>query len=125
MKDYKKIYRNTLSIKWDSNFYEIHHIDMDRTNNNISNLILLPKKLHKRLHACYSKISYYGNILAINNFNHIYLDEKVVDEYLSIKSVILQQKINKGYVLTGMPIEYYIKFLEELSGVSGKIEVIR
>lgn len=31
--------------------YEIHHIDFDRNNNDISNLQLLTKKEHKKLHA--------------------------------------------------------------------------
>lgn len=31
--------------------YEIHHKDGDKLNNNIDNLELLPKKLHKQLHC--------------------------------------------------------------------------
>lgn len=31
--------------------YEVHHIDFDRSNNDISNLQLLTKKEHKKLHA--------------------------------------------------------------------------
>ena len=30
--------------------YDIHHIDFNRENNEISNLILLPRALHQRLH---------------------------------------------------------------------------
>lgn len=30
--------------------YEVHHIDFNRDNNNIENLLLLPKGLHRQLH---------------------------------------------------------------------------
>jgi len=30
--------------------YEIHHIDANRKNNNIDNLIMLPKEFHRALH---------------------------------------------------------------------------
>lgn len=30
--------------------FEIHHIDSDRENNSISNLVLLPRKLHREYH---------------------------------------------------------------------------
>ena len=32
------------------NGYEIHHIDLDRNNNDINNLLLLPVKLHHEYH---------------------------------------------------------------------------
>lgn len=50
-KDYCKKYADYFGIRWDSALYDIHHIDHNRNNNSISNLILLPKKLHRRLHA--------------------------------------------------------------------------
>ena len=38
-------------ITWDNDL-EIHHIDRNRDNNDISNLILLPDYLHHELHNC-------------------------------------------------------------------------
>ena len=32
--------------------YDVHHIDFNRENNDIRNLILLPKKLHHQYHMC-------------------------------------------------------------------------
>ena len=49
--DYRKYYKEYFGIDFDASF-EVHHIDTDRSNNNIENLILLPKELHKRLHSC-------------------------------------------------------------------------
>ena len=51
MTDYKKLYAQTYGITWDADL-EIHHIDRNRQNNNISNLILLPGYLHNELHNC-------------------------------------------------------------------------
>jgi len=31
--------------------YDIHHVNMDRSNNNIANLIALPRKIHYRVHS--------------------------------------------------------------------------
>lgn len=42
---YEKHYKLKIPKNW-----EIHHIDADRKNNNINNLIMLPKKLHRALH---------------------------------------------------------------------------
>ena len=51
MTDYKKLYAQTYGITWDADL-EIHHIDRNRKNNDISNLILLPGYLHHELHNC-------------------------------------------------------------------------
>lgn len=47
--NYRKYYKDYYGIDFDSN-YVIHHIDFDRSNNDINNLILLPSKLHSRYH---------------------------------------------------------------------------
>jgi hypothetical protein len=50
MTDYRRIYEKAFGITWDRKLYEVHHIDQNRQNNDISNLLLLPKELHQRLH---------------------------------------------------------------------------
>lgn len=56
MKDYRKIYADYYSIKWETSEFEIHHIDRNRENNDVHNLVLLPKKLHKDYHRILSII---------------------------------------------------------------------
>lgn len=51
MTNYIKLYERTFGITWDHKKYEIHHIDGNRDNNNIQNLVLLPKELHRDLHS--------------------------------------------------------------------------
>lgn len=54
--DYKKLYKMYFPIDWDTKKYEIHHIDGNRKNNEIKNLVLLPKRLHNELHKTRFKI---------------------------------------------------------------------
>ena len=49
MTDYKKLYAQTYGITWNADMV-IHHIDRNRQNNDISNLILLPGHLHHEMH---------------------------------------------------------------------------
>tara|TARA_R110002153_G_scaffold68962_3_gene182845 strand:+ start:1312 stop:1779 length:468 start_codon:yes stop_codon:yes gene_type:complete len=47
--NYRKLYENYYNLKIPFN-WEIHHIDANRENNDIKNLIMLPKQLHRALH---------------------------------------------------------------------------
>ena len=58
MQNYRKIYADYYGIKWDSKLFEVHHIDRNRENNDIKNLVLLPKKLHREYHRIISVIEF-------------------------------------------------------------------
>jgi hypothetical protein len=47
--DYRQLYKDYYGIDFGDDM-AIHHIDFDRTNNNIDNLLMLPKKLHAKYH---------------------------------------------------------------------------
>ena len=47
--NYRKLYENHYGIKIPPD-YDIHHIDGDRGNNAIENLVLLPRTTHEALH---------------------------------------------------------------------------
>lgn len=60
--------------------YEVHHIDLDRENNEIENLLILPAFLHNKYHTCLNEINrckketnvnfdakIYGNVLNKNS----------------------------------------------------------
>lgn len=49
MKNYRKMFKKYYGIEFDDK-YEIHHIDLNHENNDISNLMILPKKLHHQYH---------------------------------------------------------------------------
>lgn len=48
-KNYRKIYENYFNIKIPKNF-DVHHIDLDHYNNDISNLVMIPNELHNIYH---------------------------------------------------------------------------
>lgn len=56
MEDYRKIYESQCNIKIPKG-YVIHHIDFDRTNNHIRNLVMLPKDLHREYHETNNLVS--------------------------------------------------------------------
>lgn len=78
MENYRKIYEKKCNIKIPKN-YEIHHVDFNRENNNIRNLVMLPKEIHQEYHKAYEELnSFYiqKEIISIidkgNGINEIY-----------------------------------------------------
>lgn len=52
--DYEKQYKVVLNNDWD-----IHHIDYDHSNNDMDNLVALPRYLHEKLHKAYNRFTMY------------------------------------------------------------------
>lgn len=89
--NYKKFYKKVLNIEYDSKLYHIHHIDGDRNNNNISNLLLLPKTLHIKLHNFLKKINKFtiNDIINIHNICNIdYYTDIMCEYYIFISNDI-------------------------------------
>jgi hypothetical protein len=91
MKDYRKIYADYYGIKWDSKLFEVHHIDRDRENNDINNLVLVPKKLHREYHKYLSMIEW--DIKSPEDFYNINQTDIThfyqYQEFLKIKSDLM------------------------------------
>lgn len=51
--NYRKKFKEYYGIDF-SRDYDVHHIDLNHENNDISNLMVLPKKLHRRYHMALS-----------------------------------------------------------------------
>lgn len=58
--DYRQLYRDYFGIEFD-NTMVIHHIDFDRTNNDIDNLIMIPRRLHAKYHLHVSQLGGTGD----------------------------------------------------------------
>ena len=65
MENYRKKYKEYYGIDFSSD-YHIHHIDLDRTNNDISNLILLPKGLHAKYHFYLSRMHAKDGLVSVS-----------------------------------------------------------
>lgn len=57
--DYRQLYKDYYGIEFDETMI-VHHIDFDRTNNNIDNLLLLPNRLHAKYHWMLSMLDGVG-----------------------------------------------------------------
>lgn len=70
LKNYREKYERFYGITFNSDF-DVHHIDFDRTNNDIKNLLLLPKDLHAKYHMILNAIGAYKGVadLSLKNFN--------------------------------------------------------
>lgn len=91
---YRRYYEKKCNIKIPKG-YEVHHIDFNRENNDIMNLVLLPKELHKKYHKLlkqYKSITYkvvtklqspleMGH--AINNYI-LYNDMEIIKDFILI-----------------------------------------
>lgn len=51
----KKFYENQTQWKIPNRWFHIHHIDSDRSNNDISNLVALPIQVHLRYHGFFQR----------------------------------------------------------------------
>lgn len=55
LKNYRTKYKRYYDIDFDKD-YAIHHIDGNRDNNDIGNLLLLPRSLHNKFHMCFNGV---------------------------------------------------------------------
>lgn len=91
--NYRKFYEAMCNFQIPKD-YEIHHIDFDRNNNKISNLVMLPAFLHKKYHIKLSEYKEFSCTLTEElsgygygyGFNEFCLKEKyrVAKEFVDI-----------------------------------------
>lgn len=55
--DYRRLYEETYGILLEPNGLEVHHIDHNRKNNDIKNLVALPTDLHHRYHRSFIAVA--------------------------------------------------------------------
>ena len=82
LKNYREKYKRYYGIEFGRD-YEIHHIDLNHNNNDIDNLVLLPKELHHKYHfylnsvrkikseesyMCMFDARVHGNLLNVNSY---------------------------------------------------------
>lgn len=58
--NYRKIYEIALKEKVPKDF-DVHHIDLNHENNDIKNLVAIPKTLHQKFHKCVNEIEQIRN----------------------------------------------------------------
>ena len=79
--DYRTKYKKYYGINFNSKKYVIHHMDLNHDNNDIENLLLLPRELHAKYHS---------TLLKFRGFNRIngHKDLLVIDVRLTTNLAI-------------------------------------
>ena len=99
MRNYKKYFEKYCNIKVPVN-YEIHHIDLNHKNNDISNLMILPKELHRKYHKIYKEYFTHHN----NIYSFIITGNKIGTEsgslYMLHQLIEVVEECNKWYDFT-------------------------
>jgi hypothetical protein len=67
--NYRKKFKKHYGIEFGNEFH-VHHIDLDHTNNDIENLMILPKKLHSLYHLMFNSTTGNGFIKFYNASIH-------------------------------------------------------
>lgn len=96
--NYRKFYKETTGIDIPKNF-DVHHIDGDRSNNDIMNLVAIPRNIHQAYHHY---LSYNKKPISIDvNLNPIsykFVLERI--SYLAIATEIIHGLIvYRNYLL--------------------------
>ena len=67
--NYRELYESKTKTKI-PNCFDIHHLDFNRDNNDISNLVALPRDLHSKFHIAYNElyIPNKSDLIPINSF---------------------------------------------------------
>lgn len=120
--DYKKIYSENMNgLKWDFNQYDIHHIDLDRSNNDFDNLVLVPKRLHRKFHFFYNSIKYvdFSNLSCIHPQDSHTLWS--LSNFFEVKEEMLQMLLLKNQLAIPSVLGYEENFDLILSSCKSKI----
>lgn len=124
--EYNKILKDALNcIEWDDLIFEVHHINHDRNDNRISNLLLLPKKLHKKYHlllryaSCFCDDIIKKDVGIIPKY-HIDTISKLIEckndmAYLYQEQANFIDKVNKTYLVSKSDEDTYIMKLQDIS----------
>lgn len=93
--NYRKIYEDATGHKIPVRFH-VHHIDMNHYNNDILNLVSIPRSLHRRYHyyvSCYlSNIQRFNQEKFISNFKFLEEEEKSFLQFEKVYKNILECK---------------------------------
>lgn len=117
--DYRTKYKKYYGINFNPKKYVIHHMDLNHDNNDIDNLLLLPRELHSKYHS---------TLLKFRGFNRIngHKDMLVVDVRLSTSIAICYDNclINELYEVMN-ECSIWIDYRSHLQGIMDNVHNIK
>lgn len=101
--DYLNIYEQKTGIKIPKGNH-IHHIDHNRSNNEINNLVSIPKQLHIKYH----RVKHHYDV-AINELNsYIYFYPKDFNKYTEVIRKLMEVKNEIGLYISNRDNQIYL-----------------
>ena len=94
MKNYRLKYKRYFGIDFGSEMV-VHHIDFDRQNNDISNLLLLPKELHAKYHMILNALSVSPDKTKADGFIDFRISNVIATHYNANMLALLPETINE------------------------------
>lgn len=99
--NYRKVYEELTKTKIPKGF-EVHHIDFDRNNNDINNLVAIPKGIHKLYHQTlmynstkvnidvrFNPISYKFNLERLTELS---ICSEIIHHYIFFRDALIEGK---------------------------------
>lgn len=99
--NYRKYYEKCIGQKVSDDFH-IHHLDSDRENNHIHNLVAIPKKLHSSYHRAELKFSDSLKILNSRRRFDGWDEERIpkyITEYMEIRNKLFNYEMQRDYLV--------------------------
>lgn len=124
--NYRRLYEDMTGEKIPKG-YEIHHIDFNKKNNDIDNLVMLPKKLHRKLHKHITMYNYQQyeldlkvkSIIETGHATNSYLKNYIISDYLPLLETLMKCNMwvdYKMYVMGVIPNIHNIQLGETKNG---------
>ena len=101
--DYLSLYKQALGIEFSGKDYNVHHIDQNRENNTLANLVLLPTKLHHQYHYYLGVLNtdFHWDICPSNGGNYYLMEQ--LDKFYKLWEECCRWYDYKNYLLGYMP----------------------
>ena len=100
--DYRKIYESETKIKIPKGF-DVHHLDFNRDNNDISNLVALPRDLHAKFHKTYNALCIpdKSDLIPKNSFQTgiVNICMQTITEYNTVYSEVISWINYRDYLM--------------------------
>lgn len=105
--NYRKYYEKETNKKIPKG-WDVHHLDFNRKNNNISNLVALPKELHSKYHFLLQQTGIISNPISFDFF----IPSGISDR--GIFQLPYELRALKSLIDTYSDIQFYISYREDL-----------
>ena len=114
--DYRKIYESETKTKIPKGF-DVHHLDFNRDNNDISNLVALPRDLHAKFHTTYNEL-YMPNksdMIPVNSFQtgFIHFCLNTITEYEKVYADVIEWITYRDFLMGILPNIYNKNYYNE------------